>query len=105
MTVDAPVEGTYVLDFYYANGSGNLTDDNMCAVRSLSVNGGKPAAVLFPQRGKDLWTLWGYSTSLQVSLKKGSNTLVLSYEPENENMNAQGVNRAMLDYVRLIKMN
>ena len=105
ITVDAPVEGTYVLDFYYANGSGNLTDDNMCAVRSLSVNGGKPAAVLFPQRGKDLWTLWGYSTSLQVSLKKGSNTLVLSYEPENENMNAQGVNRAMLDYVRLIKMN
>ena len=104
MTVDAPAEGVYMLDFRYANGSGNLTDDNMCAVRALSVNGGKPVAVLFPQRGKDLWTLWGYSTCLQVPLKKGSNTLVLSYEPENENMNAQGVNRAMLDYVRLIKL-
>ena len=77
----------------------------MCAVRTLSVGGSKAGTLLFPQRGKDLWTLWGYSNAVRVSLKKGSNTLVLSYEPDNENMNAQGINRAMLDYVRLIKMN
>ena len=76
----------------------------MCAVRTLSIGNNKVGCIVFPQRGKDLWTLWGYSSSLRVSLKKGSNTIVLSYEPENENMNAQGVNRAMLNYVRLIKL-
>ena len=104
MKIDAPAEGEYILDFQYANGSNNLTDADMCAVRNLSVNGSKAGIVVFPQRGKDLWTLWGYSSSLRVSLKKGSNTLVLSYEPDNENMNAQGINRAMLDYVRLIRV-
>ena len=105
MKIDAPTDGEYLIDFRYANGSGNLTDDNMCAVRTLSLGGKPVGAILFPQRGKDLWTLWGYSNAVRVSLKKGSNTLVLSYEPDNENMNAQGINRAMLDYVRLIKMN
>ena len=104
MNVDAPADGEYVLDFYYANGSNNLTDADMCAVRTLSVNGSKAGTVVFPQRGKDLWTLWGYSNVVRVSLKKGSNTLVLSYEPEDENMNAQGINRAMLDYMRLIRV-
>lgn len=104
MVVDASADGVYLLDFHYANGSGNLTDDNMCAVRALSLDGNRIGAVLFPQRGKDLWTLWGYSNALRVRLKKGSNTLVLSYEPDNENMNAQGVNRAMLDYMRLIRL-
>ena len=105
MKVDAPADGEYLLDFHYANGSNNLTDGDMCAVRALSVGGTKAGTILFPQRGKDLWTLWGYSSSLRVSLKNGSNTIVLSYEPEDENMNAQGINRAMLDYMRLIKMN
>jgi hypothetical protein len=104
MKVEVLSDGEYLLDFQYANGSNNLTDADMCAVRTLSVGGSKVGTVVFPQRGRDLWTLWGYSSSLRVSLKKGSNTLVLSYEPENENMNAQGINRAMLDYVRLIKM-
>ena len=102
MKIDVPADGEYLLDFRYANGSGNLTDDNMCAVRTLTVNGSKAGAVVFPQRGKDLWTLWGNSSSLRVQLKKGSNTLLLTYEPENENMNAQGINRAMLDYIRLV---
>ncbi len=105
MKIDAPADGDYLLDIHYANGSNNLTDADMCAVRTLSVGGSKAGTLLFPQRGKDLWTLWGYSNAVRVSLKKGSNTLVLSYEPDNENMNAQGINRAMLDYVRLIKMN
>jgi hypothetical protein len=93
-----------MLDFHYANGSNNLTDADMCAVRTLSVNGSKAGTVVFPQRGKDLWTLWGYSNAVRVSLKKGSNTLVLSYEPDNANMNAQDINRAMLDYMRLIQV-
>lgn len=104
MKIDAPADGDYLLDIHYANGSNNLTDADMCAVRTLSVGGSKAGTLLFPQRGKDLWTLWGYSNAVRVSLKKGSNTLVLSYEPDNENMNAQGINRAMLDYVRLVKI-
>ena len=45
------------------------------------------------------------NNKIRAKLKKGSNKLILSYEPANENMNDKGVNRAMLDYVRLIKMN
>ena len=104
MTVNVPADGEYLIDFRYANGSSNLTDDNMCAVRTLSLNSHRLGAVLFPQRGKGLWSHWGYSTPVQAKLKKGSNKLVLSYEPANENMNDKGVNRAMLDYVRLIKV-
>lgn len=104
MTVNAPQDGDYLLDFRYANGSSNLTDENMSANRTLWVNGTRTGNVVFPQRGTGLWSHWGYSTSLHVHLQKGNNTLVLSYEPDNENMNKDGINRAMLDYLRIINL-
>ena len=104
MKINVPADGEYLIDFRYANGSSNLTDDNMCAVRRLTVNGNKAGSVVFPQRGRNLWTLWGFSSSLRVTLKKGNNALILSYDPEDINMNAQDINRAMLDYVRLIRV-
>lgn len=104
MIVEVPTAGEYLLDFHYANGSDNLTDNNMCCNRTLTVNGGKSGQMVFPQRAKDLWNLWGWSNKVRVNLKKGKNTIVLSYGSENVNMNREGINRAMLDQLRLIRL-
>lgn len=108
MDLDVPEAGVYRVDFRYANGSDNLINNNQCAVRTLWKDDGGSSArlgtVVMPQRGKDLWNLWGMSSGIAVHLHKGHNKLVMSYEAANENMNAQGVNRAMIDAVRLVKM-
>lgn len=104
ITVNVPQTGNYLLDFRYANGSSNLTDENKSANRTLWVNGTRTGNIVFPQRGTGLWNQWGYSTCLHVHLQKGENTLILSFEPENENMNQEGINRAMLDYLRIINI-
>ena len=104
ITVTAPQDGDYLLDFRYANGSCNLTDDNKSANRTLWVNGLRAGNIVFPQRGTGLWSQWGFSNSVRVHLQKGDNILMLSYETENENMNQNGINRAIIDYLRLINI-
>jgi len=99
MNVDA--EGSYFLDIRYANGSGPWNTDNKCCIRSLYCNDNYSGSLVFPQRGTDEWSDWGFSNSIKLDLKKGQNTLVLKFEPWNNNMNIY-VNRAMLDYVRLV---
>ncbi|MCG9970602.1 MGH1-like glycoside hydrolase domain-containing protein [Christiangramia crocea] len=96
--------GKYLLDFRYSNGSGPWNTDNKCAIRSLYVNSDYEGAVIFPQRGKDEWSDWGYSNSFTVELEKGKNDLKLKFEDWNNNMNVD-VNRAMLDYMRVIQLN
>ncbi|MDX1761795.1 MAG: hypothetical protein R3218_06540, partial [Christiangramia sp.] len=95
--------GKYLIDFRYSNGSGPWNTDNKCAIRSLYVNSDYEGAVIFPQRGKDEWSDWGYSNSITVDLEKGENRIQLKFEDWNNNMNVD-VNRAMLDYLRLIKL-
>lgn len=104
ITLDIPTEGDYLIDFRYANGSGSPVGGDMCATRMLWHNNKRIGCIIFPQRGKDIWNDWGYSTPIRLHLEKGSQTIVLIYELANENMNAQGVNRAMLDHVRLIRL-
>lgn len=99
MNVDT--EGTYFLDMRYANGSGPWNTDNKCCIRSLYCNDDYSGSLVFPQRGTDEWSDWGFSNSIKVDLEKGQNKLVLKFEPWNNNMNIY-VNRAMLDYVRLV---
>jgi len=101
ITLDIPAEGDYLVDFRYANGSGSPVGGDMCATRMLWYNNKRVGCVIFPQRGKDIWNDWGYSTPLRLHLEKGTQTIVLIYELANENMNAQGVNRAMLDQIRI----
>ncbi len=105
--VEIPVKidqsGKYLIDFRYSNGSGPWNTDNKCAIRSLYVNSDYEGAVIFPQRGKDEWSDWGYTNSFTVELEKGKNDLKLKFEDWNNNMNVD-VNRAMLDYLRLIKL-
>jgi hypothetical protein len=40
---------------------------------------------------------------VKLYLKKGTNTISLSYENYNENMNGE-INQAMLDYMRVVKL-
>jgi len=92
--------GKYTIDFRYSNGSGPDNTDNKCAIRSVSVDRHFAGVAVFAQRGKDEWSNWGWSNPVQVELKAGKNTLTLSLEDFNENMNGK-VNRAMLDYMRV----
>jgi hypothetical protein len=105
ITISLPVDsdGIYLIDFRYSNGSGPWNTDNKCAIRSLYNGTAYIGTYVFPQRGTDEWSDWGWSNSYKVNLKKGNNQLRLVLEEWNTNMNVD-VNRAMLDYIRLIKL-
>ncbi len=99
--LDVPADGDYLIDFRYANGSGSPNSGNSCASRMLWYGGKRVGSVIFPHRGKDIWNDWGFSTPVRLHLRKGEQTLVLIYELDNQNMNPDDLNRAILDYVRL----
>jgi len=102
--VNVAEEGEYFVDIRYSNGSGPWNTDNKCALRSLTVNDAYAGVLIFPQRGQDEWSDWGYSNSRKVKLKAGENILRLTFEDWNHNMNVD-VNTAMLDYLRIIRVN
>ena len=104
MEIEVPASGDYLVDLRYVNGSGSPTEGDGCASRMLWVNGKRTGAILFPQQGNGIWHQWEYSTPIRVHLEKGVQKLVLIYELDNVNMNAKSVNRAMLDYLRLIPL-
>ena len=96
-------DGVYALDFRYANGNGPTNTENKCAIRTLTIDNTKAGTVVFPQRGVDEWSNWGFSNPVHVHLKKGKHTILLSFDHANENMNVD-VNQAMLDYLRITKL-
>jgi hypothetical protein len=87
----------------YANGSGRWNTDNMCAIRSLTVNDKYEGVLVLPQRGKDEWSDWGFSNIKKIQLKAGSNNIKIHFEDWNNNMNVD-VNTAMLDFLRVSKL-
>jgi hypothetical protein len=95
--------GDYRVDFRYSNGSGPWNTDNKCAIRTLYVNQEKTGALVFPQRGTDEWSDWGWSNSYKVSLRQGENRIRIDFDDWNVNMNVE-VNKAMLDQMRLVKL-
>jgi Bacterial alpha-L-rhamnosidase 6 hairpin glycosidase domain len=95
--------GTYTIDFRYANGNGPTNTENKCAIRTLNVNGLKKGVLVFPQRGKEEWSNWGYSNPVKVFLTKGAHKVSLVFEGANDNMNEE-INQAMLDYMRVVKI-
>lgn len=101
--ISIPQDGEYAIDFRYANGNGPINTDNKCAMRSLFINNKRTGTMVFPQRGQGQWSNWGFSNAMMVQLKKGTYPASLIFEPENANMNIT-VNRAMLDYVRIIRI-
>lgn len=107
-TVTIPVEinktGLYAIDVRYANGCGAVDAENKCAIRTLKVDAQKSGTFIFPQRGKNDWNNWGFSNSVQLQLSKGKHVISLSFEDCNDNMNG-AVNTAMLDLLRVIRLN
>ena len=93
-------DGLYSVDFRYANGNGPINTENKCAIRTLSIDGKPINAVVFPQRGKEEWSNWGFSNALKVPLTKGSHIISISLEDSNENMNGL-INQALIDFVRI----
>jgi len=106
-TVNFPVNiaqtGVYAIDFKYANGNGPINTENKCAIRTLDADGRFAGTVVFPQRGKGVWSEWGFSNSVQLHLSKGRHILSLQFKPANENMNGD-INQAMVDYLRVVQL-
>lgn len=100
-TVEARETGEYILDLRYANGNGPTNTENMCAIRTLTVDGKVAGTVVLPQRGKNEWSNWGYSNAIRVKLDKGRHQVELRLEDFDENMNG-GINQAMVDCLRVI---
>lgn len=101
--VNVPESGTYALDFRYSNGNGPTNTENKCAIRTFSIDDVFAGTFVFPQRGKEEWSDWGYSNTHVVELTKGAHQLHLSFEDWNENMNGE-INQAMLDELRVIRI-
>lgn len=95
--------GMYAIDFRYANGNGPTNTENKCAIRSLKEKDKFLGTLVFPQRGVQEWSNWGFSNTVKVYLEKGKHTLTLLLDAPDENMNG-AINQAMLDYLRLTKI-
>ncbi|MES2847588.1 MAG: glycogen debranching protein [Bacteroidota bacterium] len=101
--IDIPIvidEGSYAINFGYANGNGPVNTENKCAIRTLSIDNKFAGTIIFPQRGKDEWSNWGVSNTLHVKLTEGKHIISISFNEANENMN-ELINEAMLDYLQL----
>ncbi len=99
--LDIKHNGTYISDIHYANGNGPINTENKCAIRALMEDEKQLGTFVFPQRGKDEWSKWGWSNSIKLQLTAGVHHFVISYEPYDENMNGT-INEADLDCVRVI---
>jgi hypothetical protein len=95
--------GEYMVDLRYSNGSGHWNTDNKCAIRSLFLNADYIGPVVMPQRGLDEWSDWGYSNAHSITIGEGENTLKISFEDWNINMNTE-VNKAMIDHIRFTRI-
>ncbi|MDX5422614.1 MAG: glycogen debranching protein, partial [Hymenobacteraceae bacterium] len=103
VNITVPEDGTYAIDFRYANGNGPINTSNKAAIRTLKKGDEFVGTVVLPQRGTDEWNNWGFTNAVEVPLQKGSHTFYLTFEPNNENMNLE-VNQAMVDYMRVMKI-
>ncbi len=89
--------GEYRFRFRYSNGTGPWNTDNNCAIRSLYVNDSYLGIFVFPQRGDDEWSDWGFSNQRKIWLDVGTHRFRLSFDPWNANMDGK-INEALLDY-------
>lgn len=94
--------GYYLIDCRYSNGTGPWNTDNNCALRSVYINDTYEGVWVFPQRGTDEWSDWGWSNVRKVFLQKGKNELKIRFDSWNTNMDGE-INQAMLDVVRVIR--
>lgn len=103
MKVEVPATGWYVLDWEYANGSGEVEYRNHCANRQLYIDGKNVIAMVFPQRALDAWTSYGWSSSVKVYLKKGTHHVSLRYLEKNINISID-IDKAYVKSLRLTRL-
>lgn len=101
--VKVPASGWYVLDWEYANGSGEVEHRNHCVNRQLYIDGKNITAMVFPQRGYDAWTSYGWSSSVKVYLKKGTHQVSLRYLEKNINISID-IDKAYVKSLRLTRL-
>lgn len=94
--INVPKDGEYALSLRYANGNGPVNTKNMCAVRTILVDGYKAGTVVMPQRGDGNWDDWGMTNTVKSQMTKGSHVITVTFSPENENMNVS-TNHALVD--------
>lgn len=99
-TVNIDKAGVYSLDLRYANGNGPVNTENKCAFRTMYIDDRPTGTLVFPQRGKEEWSNWGWSNPLKITLSEGVHHFYIGYADSNENMNG-AINQAMLDCVRI----
>ncbi|HNW51453.1 MAG TPA: hypothetical protein PKH79_10245 [Prolixibacteraceae bacterium] len=102
LKINVPEAGVYLLECRYANGTGPWNTDNNCGIRSVYVNDVYSGVWVFPQRGTNEWSDWGFSNLIETSLQKGNNMLRIKFEDWNINMDGE-INDALLDYIRVVK--
>jgi hypothetical protein len=106
-TVSIPVSirqsGFYSIDYKYSNGNGPVNTENKCAIRALYLDSENIGTVVFPQRGKEEWSNWGFTNSVRIFIPKGDHVVRISFDPANENMNGD-INQAMIDYLRVMRI-
>ena len=95
-------KGLYSVNFRYANGNGPINTENKCAIRTIKIDGKEIGTVVFPQRGKNEWSNWGYSNSIKLHLTKGKHIISLTLEDFDDNMNGD-INEAMIDNMTITK--
>ncbi len=101
ITVDT--DGTYSLSTIYANGNGPVNTENKCVIRTLSIDGNSVGKLVMPHRGVANWDDWGSSNHVVVNLTAGTHRVVISFNPEDENMNLH-TSHALLDRLIVKKL-
>ena len=97
-------EGTYAIDFLYANANGPVNTENKCAIRTLWDGGERLGALVLPQCGDNAFDIWKYTPPIIVVLEKGTHVFRVTFEDENINMNID-TNSAAISKMRLIRLN
>ena len=100
--VTIPEDGTYAIDFLYANANGPINTENKCAIRTLWDGEERLGALVLPQCGQDAYDIWKYTPPMIVTLDKGTHLFRVTFEPENINMNID-TNSAAISKMRLIR--
>ena len=101
--VTVPASGWYILDWEYANGNGEVELRNTCSNRQLFIDRKNVSAQVFPHRGLDAWSSYGWSSPVKVYLKKGSHQVALRYTVDNINMNID-LDKAYIKSLRLTQL-
>lgn len=97
--IDVPKAGLWALRFRYGNGSGPISTDNKCALRTVSLNREAVGKAVFPQTGN--WTDREWSVITYLRLRPGRQRIGLRLGSDDTNMDGS-VNEVVIDTLELI---